>query len=59
MGVARGISDRKALATTGHGEDLRKDPVREPQFPTGSTPESKTDSDLASVTGFVETSERG
>jgi hypothetical protein len=22
MGVARGISDRKALATTGHGEDL-------------------------------------
>jgi hypothetical protein len=23
MGVARGISDRKALATTGHGEDLR------------------------------------
>ena len=23
MGVARGISDRRALATTGHGEDLQ------------------------------------
>lgn len=42
-----------------HASSRRKDPVREPQFPTGSTPESKPDSDLASVTGVVETRERG